>query len=272
MASGPSPGIAPPCSKHTGKIAGIYLLLPLNDLANLKATGLSQTAYDFTLVCHSVDLVFASSPSPGLLSAWRPRVLSKHLGSLQLPPSARCNLPRCFFFTFPPSHLVSPGSPGVPGCLVSTWGLSTIASRACCDLRPWFFTTRFLARGLSWLSWGPLVLSQHLGTVYGCSPGLLQFSPLVFLPLLSSVAVFRGSSGVPGCLASTWGLSTIAPRARCDRRRLFFYELLPCCGLCWLSWGLSMIAPRASCVLCGCFLFLLFSLMVSPGSPGVLGA
>ena len=103
---GPHLALPPPCSKHTGKIAGIYLLLPLNDLANLKAAGLSQTAYDFTLVCHFVDLIFSCSPSPGLLSAWRPRVLSKQLGSLQLLPSA--------------------------------------------------FTTRFLARGLSWLCWGPL--------------------------------------------------------------------------------------------------------------------
>ena len=227
MACGPPPGIATPCSKHTGKIAGIYLLLPLNDLANLKATGLSQTAYDFTLVCHFVDFVFACSLSPGLLSSWRPRVLSKPLGSLQLLPSARRNLRRCFpyfssyalglswlswgprvlskhlgtlyncfpgllrssplvFLQLASSLEVSPGSAGVSGCLVSAWRLSTIASRACRDLRSWFFYDS--------------------------------------LPRLRSLLALLGS---PGAYSAPGGLTTIASQACRDLRRWFFYDSLP---------------------------------------------
>ena len=178
-------------------------------------------------------------------------------------------------------HLVSPCSPRVPGCLVSTWGFSTIASQACCDLRPWFFTTRFLARGLSWLSSGPLVLSQHLGTVDDCSPGQLRSWPLVFLQLPSSLAVFLGSSGVPGCLTGTWGLSTIAPRASCDLCGCVFYFFSS------RSWSLlallvSLVLSKHLGTLYNCppsllrYLPLVFflpasSFAVSPGSPGVSG-
>ena len=119
---------------------------------------------------------------------------------------------------------------------------------ACYHLRPCFFYSCYLARGLFWLSWGPRVLSQHQGTLYDCSPGLPRSSPLVFLLFASSLAVSPGSHGVstippracrdlrrwlfllfasslvvspgspgvPGCLASTWGLATIAPRVRRD--------------------------------------------------------
>ena len=74
-----------------------------------------------------------------------------------------------------------------------------------------FFTICFLTRGLSWLSWGPLVLSQHLGTRYDCSPGPPRSSPLVFLQLLPGPAVIFAA-----------GLFTTCFLAR---------------GLSWLSWG-----------------------------------
>ena len=54
---GPHLVLPPLCSKHTGKIAGIYPLLHVNDLANIKAARLSHTAYDFTLVCLSADIL-----------------------------------------------------------------------------------------------------------------------------------------------------------------------------------------------------------------------
>ena len=155
-----------------------------------------------------------------------PRGLSKHLGTIY---NRSRGLPRSsslVFFLLSPSFSVSGGFAGDSPRLLS--GPSSIFAAG-------IFTTSLHARGLSWLSWGPLVLSQYLGNVYDCSPGLPRSSPLVFLPVPSSLMVSPGFSGVPGYLASTWGHSTIAPWARRDHRRLFFYELLPCCGLSWLS-------------------------------------
>ena len=116
--------------------------------------------------------------------SWGPRVLSKHLVSLQL------------------------------------------VSWACSDLRRCFFYFCFLARSLSWLSWDSRVLGKHLGTRYNCSPGMPRSLLLVFLRLPSSLVVSPGSPGVLGCLAGTWGLSTIAPRACRALRRWLFTNLL----------------------------------------------
>ena len=106
-------------------------------------------------------------------------------------------------------------------------------------------------------SFVPRVPSKHLGlstiapwvAPRACRnrfPVLPRSSPLVFLLLASSLAVSPGFPGVPGCLASTWGLSTIAPRASRDLRRLFFYDLLSWGPGCLGSTpGLYTIAPWA---------------------------
>ena len=88
---------------------------------------------------------------------------------------------------------------------------------ACYHLRPCFFYSCYLARGLFWLSWGPRVLSQHQGTLYDCSPGPPRSSPLVFLLFASSLAVSPGS---PGDLRFLPGPAVIFAAG-------FFYYLLP---------------------------------------------
>ena len=144
-------------------------------------------------------------------------MLSQHLGTLyDCSPGPPRSSP-LVFLRLASSLAVSPGSPGVPGCLAGTWGLSTIAPRACRD--------RF--------------------------PVLPRSSPLVFLLLASSLAVSPGFPGVTGCLASTWGLSTIASRACRDLRRWFFYDLLPRSRSLWLSWDPHVLSQLLG-TLCGC--------------------
>ena len=158
-----------------------------------------------------MDLIFSCSPSPRLLSAWRPRVLSKQLGSLQLLPSARRNLRRCFpyFSSF------------ALGLSLLSWGprvlskhLGTLYKCFPGLLRSSLLVFLQLASSLA-VSPGsagvPWVLSQRLGTRYNCSPGLAAIFATGFLMTRFLARALLASLGSLGCFFSTWGLSTITP-------------------------------------------------------------
>ena len=127
FARGPSSWCCCPCVLSTS----IYLLLPLNDLANPTAAGLSQTAYDFTLVCHFVDgdsLQLLPEPAAIFTAGFfTTRFLARGLSCLARSRLGDLLAPRDYLLLLPgltaifAADFLSFCSPAVLGCLVSTW-------------------------------------------------------------------------------------------------------------------------------------------------------